>query len=327
MISVSASTRHDFGGAAIDRHGDPLPAETLEACLSSDAVFLGAVGGDQWDSAPVRPEAGLLRLRKELGLFANLRPAKVLDGLQDASPLRRRYRRRTPTSLVVRELTGGIYFGERRSEAHCASDLCTYSREEIERIAHVAFRTARQRRRKVTSVDKANVLATSKLWRETVMEVALRISRRRARAHVCRCVRDGARHQSAPLRRHPHREYVRRHLSDELSVIGGSIGLLGSASIGESGPGLFEPIHGSAPEIAGRNVANPAGAIASAVMMLDQLGFERHRPNAIGRARHDLARRLPHDRSRRIRDLLGVRRAGPRAIFRSVSADRAPFAS
>ena len=266
-------TRNDFGGAAIDLHGDPLPAETLEACLSSDAVFLGAVGGDQWDSAPVQPEVGLLRLRKELGLFANLRPAKVLNGLQDASPLRPDISKDADI-VVVRELTGGIYFGERTSEAHWASDLCTYSRKEIERIAHVAFRTARQRRRKVTSVDKANVLATSRLWRETVVELGSQYPDvELEHMYVDAC--------AMALVTNPRRFDVILTenlfgdiLSDELSVISGSIGLLGSASLGESGPGLFEPIHGSAPGIAGRNVANPAGAIASAVMMLDQLGFE-----------------------------------------------------
>ena len=149
----------DFGGIAIDRHGDPLPAETLDACRDADAVLLGAVGGDKWDSAPIRPEAGLLRIRKDLGLFANLRPARVYRGLEDASPLRSEISEGADV-LVVRELTGGIYFGERQTSDTHASDLCSYSVEEITRIAHVAFRHARHRRRKVTSVDKANVLAT-----------------------------------------------------------------------------------------------------------------------------------------------------------------------
>lgn len=263
---------HDFGGIAIDRHGDPLPAATLEACRNADAVLLGAVGGDQWNECNVRPEAGLLRLRGELGLFANLRPAKVLNGLHELSPLRADISKDADI-LVVRELTGGIYFGERRSEPHSASDLCEYSREEIERIAHVAFRQAGQRRGKVTSVDKANVLATSKLWRSTVTEVAKAYPHiELEHMYVDAC--------AMALVTHPRRFDVILTenlfgdiLSDELSVISGSIGLLASASIGASGPGMFEPIHGSAPQIAGLNVANPAGAIESAAMMLRELGL------------------------------------------------------
>ena len=262
----------DFGGVAIDKHGHPLPPETLEACKQADAVMLGAVGGDQWNDAAVRPEAGLLRIREELGLFANLRPAKVLSGLQDVSPLRPDISRDADI-LVVRELTGGIYFGERTRETHSASDLCSYTREEIERIAHVAFRSARHRRNKVTSVDKANVLATSKLWREVVTEVAEGYPDvELEHMYVDAC--------AMALITHPRRFDVILTenlfgdiLSDELSVIAGSIGLLGSASVGASGPGLFEPIHGSAPAIAGLNEANPAGAIACAVMMLDELGL------------------------------------------------------
>ena len=263
---------YDFGGIAIDRHGDPLPAGTLEACHNADAVLLGAVGGDKWNDAPVRPEAGLLRIREELGLFANLRPAKVLAGLHEISPLRPDIAKDADI-LVVRELTGGIYFGERTSSAIAASDLCSYSRDEIERIAHVAFRSARHRRQKVTSVDKANVLATSRLWRETVTDIARQYSGiELEHMYVDAC--------AMAIVTNPRRFDVILTenlfgdiLSDELSVIGGSIGLLGSASIGSGGPGLFEPIHGSAPQIAGLNVANPAGAIASAVMMLDELGL------------------------------------------------------
>ena len=265
-------TQYDCGGIAIDRHGHPLPPETLEACRGADAILLGAVGGNQWNDASVRPEAGLLRIREELGLFANLRPAKLLDGLQDISPLRPDISRDADI-LVVRELTGGIYFGERQSDAKSASDLCSYSREEIERIAHVAFRAARYRRRKVTSVDKANVLATSRLWRETVTDIAKEypdIELEHMYVDAC----------AMALVTNPRRFDVILTenlfgdiLSDELSVIGGSIGLLGSASVGLDGPGMFEPIHGAAPQIAGLNVANPAGAIASAVMMLEELGL------------------------------------------------------
>jgi 3-isopropylmalate dehydrogenase len=265
-------SEHDFGGAAIDRHGDPLPSATLDACRAAAAVFLGAVGGDQWNSAPVLPEAGLLRLRQELGLFANIRPAKVLTSLLHASPLRPDISRDADV-LVIRELTGGIYFGERRSEANSASDLCSYSRVEIERIAHVAFRYARHRRRRVTSVDKANVLATSRLWRETVIDVAKSYPEVELdHMYVDAC--------AMALVTNPRRfDVVLTEnlfgdiLSDELSVISGSIGLLGSASLGSSGPGLYEPIHGSAPQLAGLNIANPAGAITSAVMMLEELGL------------------------------------------------------
>jgi len=263
-------TEHDFGGVAIDRHGNPFPEATLDACRKSDAVLLGAVGGDQWDDAPVRPEDGLLKLRKELELFANLRPARVYRGLEQASPLRADISKGADV-LVVRELTGGIYFGEREMAAERASDLCAYSTSEIERVAHVAFRAARMRRRKVTSVDKANVLATSKLWRQTVNRVAEQypgIALDHMYVDAC----------AMTLVTNPRRFDVILTenlfgdiLSDELSVISGSIGLLGSASVGDGGPGVFEPVHGSAPQIAGLDIANPAGAIASAALMLEEL--------------------------------------------------------
>lgn len=265
-------THYDVGGAAIESHGDPLPDETLEACRNADAVLLGAVGGERWNDCTVPPEAALLRLRQELGLFANLRPARVLRGLTDVSPLRADIVTDADI-LVVRELTGGIYFGERRSETHSASDLCCYTREEIERIAHEAFRSAIRRRRKVTSVDKANVLATSKLWRAVVSEVAQGYPEvELEHMYVDAC--------AMALVTNPRRFDVILTenlfgdiLSDELSVISGSIGMLASASKGSRGPALFEPIHGSAPHLAGLNIANPAGAISSAVMMLDDLGY------------------------------------------------------
>lgn len=267
-----AFAEHDFGGIAIDRHGDPLPQATLEACRNADAVLLGAVGGDKWDESKVRPEAGLLALRKELGLFANLRPSRVFRGLEQASPLRPEISRDADV-LVVRELTGGLYFGEREVAATHASDQCRYSVEEIERIAHVAFRHARHRRRKVTSVDKANVLATSRLWRQTVSDVAAGYPDvELEHMYVDAC--------AMTLVINPRRFDVILTenmfgdiLSDELSVIGGSIGLLGSASVGSEAPGLFEPIHGSAPPMAGLNIANPAGAISSAALLLDELGL------------------------------------------------------
>lgn len=263
---------HDFGGAAIDAHGDPFPQATIDACRNSDAILLGAVGGDRWNDSPVRPEAGLLRIRKELGLYANLRPARVYAGLEGASPLRSEISRGADV-LVVRELTGGIYCGEQQWAAHAASDLCSYSRLEIERVAHVAFRAARHRRQKVTSVDKANVLATSRLWRETVTEVAKSYpSVELEHMYVDACAMTlvtNPRNFDVILTENLFGDI----LSDELSVISGSIGLLGSASLGSEEPGLFEPIHGSAPTIAGLDIANPSGAIMSSVMMLEELGY------------------------------------------------------
>ena len=266
-----AFEEHHFGGAAIDANGEPLPASTLAACKASDAVLLGAVGGPKWDAAKERPERGLLALRTELGLFANLRPARIIPGLEHYSPLKPEIATGADV-LVVRELTGGIYFGEKTLSDDAASDLCAYSRVEIERIAHVAFRAARQRRGKLTSVDKANVLATSKLWRKTVEAVAAEYPD----VALDHLYVDAA---AMALVTHPTRFDVILTenmfgdiLSDEMSVIAGSIGLMASASSGDGGPSLFEPIHGSAPDIAGRDVANPAGTIASAVMLLEALG-------------------------------------------------------
>lgn len=270
---------HDFGGIAIDRHGTPLPEATLAACRAADAVLLGAVGGPRWDEAAERPEAGLLKLRASLGLFANLRPGRVIPGLEAFSPLKAEVAEGADV-LVVRELTGGAYFGEKSYSDDFASDTCVYTRGEVERVAHVAFRLAKQRRGKLTSVDKANVLASSKLWRRVVNEVAVDYPE----VTVDHLYVDAA---AMALVTNPRRFDVILTenmfgdiLSDEMSVIGGSIGLLGSASMGASDPGLFEPIHGSAPDIAGCDIANPAGMIASAAMMLDQLGL------------HDLAKLL-----------------------------------
>jgi 3-isopropylmalate dehydrogenase len=259
---------HAFGGAAIDAHGEPLPELTLAACRSADAILLGAVGGPKWDDAEVRPEAGLLSLRLALGLYANLRPARMIAGLERFSPLKESVAAGADV-LVVRELTGGLYFGAKEQDEDNASDSCSYSRAEVERVAHVAFGAARERRRKLTSVDKANVLATSKLWRRVVDEVALDYPD----VVVDHLYVDAA---AMALVTSPSRFDVILTenmfgdiLSDQMSAIGGSIGLLASASSGD-GPMLFEPIHGSAPDIAGKDIANPAGAIASAVMLLEQ---------------------------------------------------------
>ncbi|MES2755276.1 MAG: 3-isopropylmalate dehydrogenase, partial [Pseudomonadota bacterium] len=228
----------DFGGAAIDRHGTPLPAATLVDCRKADAILLGAVGGPQWTGAERTPEDGLLDIRKELGLFANLRPAAVIVGMEDLSPLRPDLAAGADV-LVVRELTGGLYFGAKTLEIERASDTCAYSAPEVERIAHVAFQAARQRRGKVTSVDKANVLATSKLWRRVVTAVAadypdVALDHLYVDAAAMKIVTN-PRAFDVILTENLFGDI----LSDELSVIPGSIGLLGSASVGSSGPGLF----------------------------------------------------------------------------------------
>ena len=259
---------HLFGGAAIDAHGIALTDETLAACRAADAVLLAAVGGPKWDTtdpAKPRPEQGLLGLRKGLGLFANLRPVRPLPPLYDASPLKRELIEGTDL-LVVRELTGGIYFGEKTRTADSASDACVYTRAEIERIARVAFGAARSR---VTSVDKANVLETSRLWREVVRELHAREFPHIELEHLL--VDNAAMRLIAAPR---HFEVIVTEnmfgdiLSDEAAMLTGSIGMLPSASLGEGGPGVFEPVHGSAPDIAGTGAANPLAMFLSAAMML-----------------------------------------------------------
>jgi 3-isopropylmalate dehydrogenase len=269
---------HAFGGAAIDAHGTALTDETLAACKGADAVLLAAVGGPKWDStdphAP-RPEQGLLGLRKGLGLYANLRPVRPLPALYDASPLRRERIEGTDL-LVVRELTGGIYFGEKTRTADSASDLCLYTVAEIERIARTAFGAARSR---VSSVDKANVLETSRLWREVVSAVHSREFPHIELEHV---LVDNAAMQLISAPRHFDTILTENMfgdiLSDEAAMLTGSIGMLPSASLGDGdlpSPGLFEPVHGSAPDIAGRGVANPLAMFLSAALMLRHgLGLE-----------------------------------------------------
>jgi 3-isopropylmalate dehydrogenase len=265
---------HPFGGAAIDVHGTALTDETLAACQAADAVLLAAVGGPKWDStdpdAP-RPEQGLLGLRKGLGLYANLRPVRPSTALLDASPLKRELIEGTDM-LVVRELTGGIYFGEKtRTETH-ASDLCEYSAEEIERIARTAFEAARSR---VTSVDKMNVLETSRLWREVVSRVHSEEFPNVELEHqlVDSCAMKlvvAPRHFDVILTENMFGDI----LSDEAAMLTGSLGMLPSASLGGDGPGLFEPVHGSAPDIAGTGKANPLAMLLSAALMLRH-GFAR----------------------------------------------------
>ncbi|MFN2136458.1 MAG: 3-isopropylmalate dehydrogenase [Candidatus Promineifilaceae bacterium] len=279
---IAAAYGHEFilseapiGGMAIDNYGNPLPPETLQLCQSADAVLLGAVGGPQWSDplAPVRPEQGLLALRKALGAFANLRPVKVFDALAPASPLKLE-RVRGVDIMFVRELTGGIYFGEPQGRQETVNgregfDTMRYNEHEIRRVLEVAFALAGQRRGKVTSVDKANVLATMRVWREVAHEVAAQypdITYEDVLVDAC----------AMYLVNQPKAFDVivtgnmfGDILSDEASMITGSLGMLPSAALGEPGSiGLYEPIHGSAPDIAGRGLANPLATILSAAMLL-----------------------------------------------------------
>lgn len=275
-------SEYPIGGAAIDLYGEPLPEETFAACKAADAVLLGAVGGPKWDNpqAEVRPEGGLLALRKRLGVFANLRTVKVHPALTGSSPLK-------PEKLhgvdlvVVRELTGGLYFGVpkgrwKEGKREKAVDTLEYYDDEILRVAELAFQLARERRKKVASVDKANVLASSRLWREVVTEVSSRypditLEHVLVDTAAMRLVSDPASFDVIVTE-----NMFGDILTDEAAVLAGSMGLLPSASFGDGSPGLYEPIHGSALDIAGRGIANPAGAILSAALLLRySLNLER----------------------------------------------------
>ena len=277
LAAVAGDLDHEerpFGGASIDAHGTPLTDATLAACRASDGVLLGAVGGPQWDStdpgAP-RPEQGLLGLRKGLGLYANLRPVRPSPALLDASPLKRELIEGTDL-LVVRELTGGIYFGAKERTTDTASDLCIYTASEIERIARIGFRSARSR---VTSVDKMNVLETSRLWREVVTRLH---SEEFPHVELEHQLVDSAAMKLVAAPRHFDVILTENMfgdiLSDEAAMLTGSLGMLPSASVGGDGPGVFEPVHGSAPDIAGTGKANPLAMILSAALMLRH-GFAR----------------------------------------------------
>jgi 3-isopropylmalate dehydrogenase len=269
-----------FGGIAIDQRGTPLPEDTLKLCQSADAVLLGAVGGPKWDQNPneTRPETGLLGIRKALGLFSNIRPAYIFDCLKEASTLKPEVLEGTDL-IVVRELTGGIYFGEkfRRETVNGqeAVDTCVYNVKEIERIARQAFQIARTRRKKLASVDKANVLETSRLWRETV----IRIAEDYPDVELEHILVDNCAMQL--LRRPSSFDVIVTEnmfgdiLSDEAAMLTGSIGMLSSASMGEGSFGLFEPVHGSAPDIAGKGIANPIATILSVALMF-RLTFGYH---------------------------------------------------
>lgn len=262
------------GGCAIDAVGKPLPEESLQACLSADSVLLGAVGGPKWDAVDqaIRPEKALLGIRKAMGLYANMRPAKLFPQLSNASPLSDEVVARGIDMVVVRELIGGIYFGDKGVEEidgeKSAYDVMRYSEHEIERIARTAFDTARKRNKKVTSIDKMNVLSSSRLWRDVVHRVAeeypdVELVDMLVDNAAMQLVRDPSQFDVIVTE-----NMFGDILSDEASMITGSIGMIPSSSLGETKNGMYEPIHGSAPDIAGKDLANPIGTILAAAMML-----------------------------------------------------------
>jgi len=284
LQAVAQKFKHEFsfrealiGGIAIDKTGTALPEETITLCKSADAVLLGAVGGPKWDNpnASVRPEQGLLGIRKALGLYANLRPVKLTAATLSASPLKPELLKGVDL-LVVRELTGGIYFGEKKKTENTASDLCVYSQMEVERVVRVAARAAMGRRKKLTSVDKANVLETSRLWRRVTDKLVKEEFPELELEHI---LVDSC---AMFLMKKPAsfdvivtENMFGDILTDEASMIAGSMGLLPSASLGDSKNGIYEPIHGSAPDIAGKGIANPYATILSTAMLLrSSLGLE-----------------------------------------------------
>ncbi|MBQ4856008.1 3-isopropylmalate dehydrogenase [Rhodanobacter sp. B2A1Ga4] len=304
LKAVAARYEHVFafeeqliGGAAIDACGEPLPAAALAACRRADAVLLGAVGGPKWSDpdASVRPEQGLLALRAALGVYANLRPLQVHPALANLSPLKND-RLRHVDVLFVRELTGGMYFGARTRSADAATDECKYTVAEIERVVRRAFALARDRRRHVTSVDKANVLETSRLWRSTVQRIAAEYPDVTLEHQLVDSM-------AMLLLTRPNRYDVvvtenlfGDILTDEAAALAGSLGLLPSASLGDGRCGVYEPIHGSAPDIAGTGVANPVGAILSAALLLrHSLGLEAEAV-AVESAVEQVLRHGPHSR-------------------------------
>jgi len=259
-----------IGGAAIDATGKPLPDETVKKCIASNAVLLGAVGGPKWSdpNASVRPEQGLLQIRAEMQVYANLRPVRIYPELAGASPLKSELLKNVDL-IVVRELTGGIYFGAKTRDAHSASDLCVYTVPEIERIVRVGARLAIERRGRLCSVDKANVLETSRLWRDVTARIvgdefpALDLEVLLVDAAAMHLLRRPADFDVIVTE-----NMFGDILTDEASMLAGSLGMLPSASLGDGTRGLYEPIHGSAPDIAGKGIANPCGTIASVAMLL-----------------------------------------------------------
>jgi len=264
----------DMGGCAIDKYGDPLPEEMLEKCIKSDSVLLGAVGGAKWDSVPgnMRPEKGLLRLRAGMGVYSNNRPAKIWKQLASASPLRKEIVDEGIDFIIVRELIGGIYFGEHKTEEVDsmlqATDVLVYNEAEIERIGRIGFETARKRNKKLCSVEKSNVLDSSRLWKKVMHKLAeeypdVELSDMLVDNCAMQIVKNPAQFDVVVTE-----NMFGDILSDEASMITGSIGMIPSSSLGSTSCGLYEPIHGSAPDIAGKDVANPIGTILSAAMML-----------------------------------------------------------
>ena len=260
----------DMGGCAIDKHGDPLPQSELEKCLASDSVLLGAVGGDKWNNVPgdKRPEKGLLRLRSGMGVYSNNRPAKIWKQLASASPLRDSIVAKGIDFIIVRELMGGIYFGEHKTEGDTATDILAYSEKEIERIGRIGFETARKRGKRLCSVEKSNVLDSSRLWKRVMHSLAeeypdVELSDMLVDNCAMQIVKNPAQFDVIVTE-----NMFGDILSDEASMITGSIGMIPSSSLGATSCGLYEPIHGSAPDIAGQDIANPIGTILSAAMML-----------------------------------------------------------
>ena len=259
-----------MGGCAIDRFGDPLPEGELQKCLDSDSVLLGAVGGPKWNDVPgtMRPEKGLLRLRAGMGVYSNNRPAKIWPQLADASPLKKSIVDQGIDFIIVRELIGGIYFGEHKTEGDTAIDVLTYSESEIERIGRIGFETAQKRGRKLCSVEKSNVLDSSRLWKKVMHRLAaeypdVELSDMLVDNCAMQIVKNPSQFDVIVTE-----NMFGDILSDEASMITGSIGMIPSSSLGATSCGLYEPIHGSAPDIAGKDVANPVGTILAAAMML-----------------------------------------------------------
>ncbi len=260
----------DMGGCAIDKYGAPLPEDELQKCLDSDSVLLGAVGGNKWNDVPghLRPEKGLLRLRAGMGVYSNNRPSKIWRQLSDASPLKKEIVEKGIDFIIVRELIGGIYFGEHKTEGDTAVDVLRYSEAEIERIGRIGFETAQKRNKKLCSVEKSNVLDSSRLWKKVMHRLAaeypdVELSDMLVDNCAMQIVKDPAQFDVIVTE-----NMFGDILSDEASMITGSIGMIPSSSLGASSCGLYEPIHGSAPDIAGKDIANPIGTILSAAMML-----------------------------------------------------------
>ncbi len=276
----------DMGGCAIDKYGDPLPESELKKCVESDSVLLGAVGGDKWNDVPgnMRPEKGLLRLRAGMGVYSNNRPAKIWKQLSDASPLKKSIVENGIDFIIVRELIGGIYFGEHKTEGDTATDVLRYNVSEIERIGRIGFETAQKRNKKLCSVEKSNVLDSSRLWKSVMHKLSseypdVELTDMLVDNCAMQIVKNPAQFDVIVTE-----NMFGDILSDEASQITGSIGMIPSSSLGSTTCGLYEPIHGSAPDIAGKDIANPVGTILSAAMMLKYSFDMEEEANAIENA-------------------------------------------